>query len=144
LAEVTSFFTDDRDNSGTRTRFIHFLQALTTVGSAIESFFGPGFSRGVSITGGGFTQGVQKVFPDMSGGQLNNLTSQSFESVAELGANGGSVEKVIFIQRGRQTIEPYNKREFRVEKLITNIVGLEVTGFEVVESEAMAATPEGQ
>ena len=142
LAGVTSFFSDDRKASGKRARFFNILQGLTTVGSAIESFFGPGFSRGISIAGGGFRQGAQKVFPDMSEEQLANLTSQSFESVETASPSGGSINKVIFIQRGREIIEPYNKKVLKVERLITNILRLEVFGYEVIESEARAATLE--
>lgn len=142
LAGVTSFFSDDRKATGKRARFFNFLQGLTTVGSAIQTFFGPGLAQAVSIAGGGFRQGVQKVFPDMSEEQLANLTSQSFESVETISPNGGSINKVIFIQRGREIIESYDKKELRVERLITNILGLEIIGFEVIESEARTATPE--
>ncbi len=78
----------------------------------------------------------------MSEEQLANLTSQSFESVETISPNGGSINKVIFIQRGREIIESYDKKELRVERLITNILGLEIIGFEVIESEARTATPE--
>ena len=140
LAGVTSFFSNDRKASGKRAWFFNLLQGLTTVGSAIESFFGPGFSRGVSIAGGGFRQGAQKVFPDMSEEQLANLTSQSFESVETASPSGGSIGKVIFIQRGREIIETFNKKRLKAEKLITNILGLEVFGYEVIEEQPTAAT----
>lgn len=141
LAGVVSFFSHDRRYSGHRARFFNILQGLVTVGSGIQKFFGPGFAEGVSIAGGAFTQGLEKVFPDLSEEQLANLTSQSFESIQSVSQNGGSIEKVVFIQRGLEVIEPYNKKVLRVRRLITGIRGLQITGYEAPETEARAGTP---
>ena len=96
LDHVTSLYSSDRKLTGTRAIFFNILQAAATVGSAIQPFFGPGFAQGVAIWGGGFTQGWQTVFRDMSAEQLQNLTSQSLGSNEKIAANG-PLQKFIFV-----------------------------------------------
>lgn len=141
LAAAISFFSRDRKATGFRARFFNFLQSLTTIGSAIQLFFGPGFAQGVGILGGGFRDGLQQVVPDMSDEQLANLTAQSFQSLEPISENGGSLEKVIFIQRGSEVLEVYNKKVLKSRRLITSILGLEITGYQVPDSPAVTATP---
>jgi hypothetical protein len=99
LDHVTSIYNTDRKLTGARAIFFNSLQAAATLGSAIEPFFGSGFTKGVSIWGGGFTQSAQTILKDMSAEQLQNLTSQSFESTEQVGPNGGSLQKFIFIRK---------------------------------------------
>ena len=141
LTGAVSFFSQDRKSSGPRAKLFNSLQGITTIGSAVQLFFGHGFTQGVAIAGGGFRQGLGQVFQDLSDEQLANLTSQSFESIETISGNGGSIEKVIFIQRGEEVIESYTRdRKFR--RLISNIDGFEITGYEVSESPAKTATPQ--
>jgi len=142
LDGAVSFFSHDRKASGRRAWFFNTLQGLTTIGSAIQLFFGRGFAQGVGIAGGGFRNGLQAIFPDLSEEQLANLTSQSFESVETISGNGGSIEKVIFIQRGREVFESFNEKISKVRRLVTNILGFEIIGYEVPETSAKAAMPQ--
>jgi hypothetical protein len=135
LAGAVSYFSTHRQATGARARFFNALQGATTIGSAIQLFFGPGFAQGVGIAGGGFRQGLGQIFQDMSDQQLANLTSQSFESIEAISGNGGSIEKVIFIQRGEE------KLPSSLRRLITNINGFEITGYEVPQTPSIAATP---
>jgi len=141
LAGAVSYFSTHRQSTGLRAKFFNTLQGLTTIGSAVQLFFGHGFSQGVAIAGGGFRQGLGQIFQDMSDQQLANLTSQSFESIETVSGNGGSIEKVIFIQRGEERLESGNMpTNFR--RLIDNIVGFEINGYEVPETAVKAATPQ--
>ena len=141
LAGAVSYFSTYRQSTGKRAIVFNTLQGLTTIGSAIQLFFGHGFAQGVAIAGGGFRQGLGQIFQDLSDQQLANLTSQSFESLESVSGNGGSIEKVIFIQRGEEVLESYDKR-FKFRRLIDNIVGFEITGYEVPETAAKGATPQ--
>ena len=102
LDHVTSVYSTDRKLTGTRAIFFNSLQAAAAVGSAIEVFFGHGFTQGVSILGGGFTTAAQDVLKDMSTDQLQNLTSQSFGSTEQVAANGGPLQKFIFVRKGKK------------------------------------------
>lgn len=135
LAGAVSYFSTYRQATGPRAIFFNALQGVTTIGSAIQLFFGHGFAQGVGIAGGGFRQGLGQIFQDISDQQLANLTSQSFESIESVSANGGSLEKVIFIQRGEE------KLPSSLRRLITNIEGFEITGYEVPQTAAIAGTP---
>jgi hypothetical protein len=98
LDHVTSVYSTDRKLTGRRAIFFNSLQAVATLGSAIEPFFGHGFTQAVSIWGGGFTNAAQTIFKDMSPEQLQNIASQSFGSAEQLGP-GGSLSKFLFIPR---------------------------------------------
>lgn len=135
LAGAVSYFSTYRQATGPRAKFFNSLQGLTTIGSAIQLFFGPGFAQGVGIAGGGFRQGLGQIYQDISDQQLANLTSQSFESIEVVSGNGGSLEKVIFIQRGEE------KLPSSLRRLITNIEGFEITGYEVPQTAAISGTP---
>lgn len=142
LTGAISFFSAHRKSSGNRAIFFNSLQGLTTIGSAVQSFFAPGFTQGVAIAGGGFRQGAGQIFQDMSEEQLASLTAQSFETTETISGNGGSAEKVIFIQRGEEEIESFDKSSVKFSRLITNIHGFEITGYEVSETPGKGATPE--
>jgi hypothetical protein len=108
LDSVTNVFNVDRTYNGSRAIFFNILAGATTLGSAIEQFLPLGFTQGVSITGGGFTNAAKILFPDMSSQQLQNLTTKSFGSSEQLAANSGSVQKYIFISRTYQEKELQN------------------------------------
>jgi hypothetical protein len=99
LDHVTSIYSNYHQFSGGRAIYFNILQGLATVGSAIEPFFAHGFTQGVSILGGGFTQGSAAIWKDLSAEQLQNLTSQSYQSTEQVGPNGGSLQKYIFLPK---------------------------------------------
>lgn len=108
LDHVTSIYSADRKLTGKRAIYFNTVLALATIGSAVEPFFAPGFTKGVAILGGGFTTASKEIFVDMSAEQLQNLTSQSFGSTEQV-ASHGSLQKFVFIRRNekckKQTIE---------------------------------------
>lgn len=114
LDHITSLYSSDRKSTGARAIFFNVLQATATLGSAIEPFFGHGFTQGVSIWGGGFTQAWQAVFRDMSAEQLQNITSQSLGSNEKIAANG-PLQKFIFVssQCGGPTFHHFTKKNCR-------------------------------
>jgi len=144
LAGAVSYFSTYRQFAGKRAILFNTLQGLTTIGSAVQLFFGPGFAQGVGIAGGGFRQGLGQIIQDLSEQQLANLTSQSFESIETVSGKGGSIEKVIFIQRREEVLQPgtWNGNVTRFSRLINNILGFEITGYEVPETAAKAVTPQ--
>jgi hypothetical protein len=106
LEHVTSIFSSDRAFSGPRAIFFNIVQGAATVGSAIEPFFAHGFTQGVSILGGGFTQGAATIWKDLSAEQLQNLTSQSFQDTEQIAGSGGSLQKSIFVARTNKKPNP--------------------------------------
>jgi hypothetical protein len=99
LDHVTSIYSNYHQFAGGRAIYFNVLQAAATIGSAIEPFLASGFTQGVSILGGGFTQGSAAIWKDLSAEQLQNLTSQSYQSTEQVGPNGGSLQKFIFLPR---------------------------------------------
>lgn len=101
LDHVTSIYSMDRALTGARAIYFNVLLGLVTLGGAVEPFFGKSFGRtwaqGVSVAGGGFTEASKDIFKDMSAEQLQNITSQSFGSTEQLGPQGGSLQKFIFV-----------------------------------------------
>jgi hypothetical protein len=97
LDHVTSIFSYDRQFSGRRAVYFNVLQGVATVGSSVEPFLASGFTKGVSILGGSFTQASQTIWRDMTAEQLQNLTSQSYQATEQVGPNGGSLQKFIFL-----------------------------------------------
>lgn len=101
LDHVTSIFSADRKLTGRRAIYFNTVQALATLGSAIQPFFGHGFAQGVAILGGGFTTASKELLVDMSAEQLQNLTSQSFGSTEQV-ASHGSLQKFVFVRRNEK------------------------------------------
>lgn len=99
LSHVTAEYSTDRKLTGGRAIFFNSVLALATMGSAIQPFFGPGFTQGVAILGGGFTQAAGTIMKDMSAEQLQNITSQSFGDSEQIGQNGGYINKFLFIAK---------------------------------------------
>jgi hypothetical protein len=52
LEHLTSIYTEDRKLTGHRAKYFNSLLAIATLGSAVEPFFGHGFTQGVAILGG--------------------------------------------------------------------------------------------
>ena len=142
LAGAVSYFSAYQKATGPRARFFNTLQGVTTIGSAVQLFFGPGFAQAVGIAGGGLRQGLGQIWQDMSSEQLANLTAQSFESLESISANGGSLEKVIFIQKTPEKLASIPGTAFG--RLIDNVIGFEINGYKAPETPEENATPEQQ
>jgi hypothetical protein len=104
LDHVTSIFSADRKLTGRRAIYFNSVQALATIGSAVEPFFAHGFTQAVAILGGGFTTASKELLVDMSAEQLQNLTSQSFGSTEQV-ASHGSLQKFVFVRRSEKCKE---------------------------------------
>ena len=143
LAAVSGYFDAYQKVVGLRAHLFNTLDAVTTAATALVPFTGPSFKDAEVYFSGGFVPAVRRVLGDLSGQQLQNLTSLSWESSETLPAKGGSKEKLIYIQRNAQfRSEPVRAVGVAAEtrKQIASIMDLEITGFEVIESEAKQAT----
>jgi len=119
LDHVTSIFSADRKLTGRRAIYFNTVQALATLGSAIEPFFGHGFTQGVAILGGGFTTASKELLVDMSAEQLQNLTSQSFGSTEQV-ASHGSLQKFVFVRRNDKCKNSTIEADLRTGKFSVN------------------------
>ena len=141
LSEITSYFDSYRKTKGRRARLFNVLSGVATLGASLVPVFGRNIERPVAILTGGLTPALRTALGDISSEQLQNLTSRTWENVEEVPAKSGKT-KFIFIQRGDQLfngdVPPI------VKKQIKNIRGLEVIGFEIVESKEKLATQQQQ
>jgi hypothetical protein len=119
LDHVTSVFSADRKLTGRRAIYFNSLQAVATIGSAIQPFFGSGFAKGVAILGGGFTTASKEVFVDMSAEQLQNLASQSFGATEQV-ASHGSLQKFVFVRRNEGCKNSTIESDIRIGKFSVN------------------------
>ena len=119
LDHVTSIFSADRKLTGRRAIYFNTVQALATIGSAVEPFFASGFTKGVSILGGGFTTASKELLVDMSAEQLQNLTSQSFGSTEQV-ASHGSLQKFVFVRRNEKCKNSTVETDLRTGKFSVN------------------------
>jgi hypothetical protein len=142
LAAVTAFFDGDEKVNGKKAKFFNITDGLATLGSSLIPFFGPGFKDAHVAFTGGLVPGIRRGLGDLSSQQLQTLTALSWQGVEVVAAKGGSVEKFVFIQRGDQVFSAGFGE--RLRKTIKNIEGMEVVGFEVIESEPKRAAPAGQ
>lgn len=141
LAAVSAFFDAYVKTKGKRAVLFNIVDGITTLGAAIIPFAGPSFKDGHVVFTAGFIPGLRKAVGDLSSQQLQNLTSLSWESTETIASKGGSKEKFIYIPRGIQWFaQPAEDVSPVAKGKISSILGLEVIGFEVAESEAKAAT----
>jgi hypothetical protein len=103
LDHLTSIYSADRKLTGKRAIYFNSIQALATIGSAVEPFFAHGFTQGVAILGGGFTTASKEIFVDMSTEQLQNITSQSFGATEQI-ASGGPLQKFVFVPKSTRKV----------------------------------------
>jgi hypothetical protein len=115
LDHVTSIYSADRKLTGRRAIYFNTVQALATLGSAVEPFFAHGFTQGVAILGGGFTTASKDILVDMSAEQLQNLTSQSFGSTEQV-ASHGSLQKFVFVRRSEKCKDSAVESDLRAGK----------------------------
>jgi len=145
MEDVSAFFDAYQKQAGKRAKVFNIFEGMTTLMASLVPIFGPGFKDAHVIFTGGFIPGAKKAIGDLSGQQLQNLTSRSWQNVEIISDHGGSLTKVIFIQRGEQSFNEGNRLVgTNIRKLILLIRGIEVTGFEVSESKAassVAMTP---
>jgi hypothetical protein len=142
LPAVTAFFDGDEKVNGKKAKLFNVFDGAAILGSSLFPFFGPGFRDAHGAFTGGLVPGLRRGLGDLSGQQLQNLAALSWQSVEVVAAKGGSVEKFVFIQRRDQVFSTGFGETLR--KQIKNIEGMEVVGYEVIESEAKRATPAGQ
>ncbi len=146
LGVVSAYFDAYNKNHGKRAVLNNVLDALTLVGTALVPYTGPSFKDAQVFWSGGFVPGLHKAMGDISGQQLQNLTTLSWQNSESLPPQGGSLMKLIFIQKNPQfanqpvTLEGVKRQ---TQKVITNLLNLDITGYEVQESQPVAATPTG-
>jgi hypothetical protein len=137
LASVAAYFAANEKFQGRRAVILNALDGVTTLGAALVPFAGPSFKDAHVVFTGGFIPGIKKIFPDISGEQLQNLTALSWQTIETIAPGGGTIEKLVYIQRKEQfadrPIEIYGtKQESR--KQITNLMDLEITGYDVLDT----------
>jgi len=120
LDHVTSIYSANRKLTGARAIYFNSLQALATLGSAVEPFFARGFTQGVAILGGGFTTASKEISVDMSTEQLQNITSQSFGATEQI-SSGGSLQKFIFIRRNQKCHDSIQEQNIRSGNFTVNL-----------------------
>jgi hypothetical protein len=145
LAAVSSDFEAYQKAKGLRAKLFNAMDAATTVATALVPFTGPAVKDGEVFFSGGFIPGVKKAVGDLSSQQLQNLTSQSWENSETIPAGGGSIEKLIYIQKGSQQFN--GDKETKAVGVpgsqvsqVASIMGIEVTGYEVTDNQAKTAT----
>lgn len=140
LASVSSSFEAYQKALGFRAHLFNAMDALTTIATALVPVTGPAMKDAEVFFSGGFVPGVKKAWGDLSSQQLQNLTALSWESSETLPAKGGSMERLIYIEKKSPQLEASGLAA--TAKLeIAAILGLEVTGYEVTDTKAKAATP---
>jgi hypothetical protein len=144
LASVSGFFDAYNKVKGKKAVMFRILEGVANLGTSIIPFVGPGFKTSQLIFTGGVIPGLRLGFGDLSGQQLQNLTALSWQDVEVIPAAGGSLDKYVYIPRNDQFFGNGDAARLNlknVRKRTINIQGLEVTGYEVTESEAIEATP---
>jgi hypothetical protein len=110
-------------------------------------FAGSGLKDAEVVLSGGFIPGLRHGWGDITDQQLQNLTTLSWQTSETLAADGGSLEKIIYIQKGAQfqdEDEPVWPSPYATKQQISNILSLEVVGYEVNDSPPKKATPAGK
>ena len=138
LASVSAYFGAYQKSRGRRTKWFNMLDGITTLATALVPFTGSALKDAEVILSGGVIPGLRQAWPDLLAQQLQNLTSLSWESSETLAA-GESTAKYIYIQRKPE--ESFLDSTRKTAKQISNIMALEVTGFEVPDTPAKQATP---
>lgn len=145
LGAVSAYFDAYTKNKGKRAVFFNVLDALTLVGTALVPYTGPSFKDAEVFWSGGFVPGTHKALGDITGQQLQNLTSLSWQNIETVAPGGGPLKKYIYIQKSAQFAAApiiVDGKERHTIKQITNLLDLEITAYEVDDSEAKKATPE--
>lgn len=143
MAAVSGYFALYQSEAGRRVKVFNVLNGIAAFATSLIKFAGPSLLDAEAVFSGGFIPGLGKAWPDRTALQLQNLTSLSWGDLETVAANGGSVSKYIYIQRTQQfgdtpehTIFPTPRRTM---KQISNILDIEVTGYEVPNAPAKTA-----
>lgn len=148
LGAVSGYFDAFQKVEGKRARLFNILDGLTTLGSSLIPVFGRNIERPTAILAGGLIPAIRKAVGDLSSEQLQRLTTLSWENVEQIPASA-SISKFIYIPRADQFFGnsfiingegSKASKSSRVRKQLINIRGLEVSGFEVIETEQKLAT----
>ena len=148
LAAVTGFFDSYNKKKSHEAMFFNGLEGLVTLATAMFPFVGPSFKDATGVFNSGFIPGAKQVIPDLSGQQLQTISSQSWQDIENIAASGGQVKKFVYIPRGEQsfstpdTINPHlaKGKQVEIKKRIKNIMGIDVTAYQVTESAPVSAT----
>lgn len=153
LGAVSGYFDAFQKAEGWRARTFNILGGVSVLANSLIPVFGRNIERPNSILSTGFIPGLQRAVGDLSSEQLQRLTTMSWENVEEV-PPGGSKTKFIYIPRadfdfGEKKVSAKFKAltrresdELRIKRRIVSITGLEVSGFEVIETEQRLATPQ--
>jgi hypothetical protein len=142
LGSVSSYFDAFQKTDGKWAKVFNILDGVTILGASLVPVFGRNIERPVTIFSGGLIPGLKRSVGDLSSQQLQNLTTMSWEGIEEV-LPGGSRQKYVYIPRADQVFGNAKAPDgSRVRKQIINIRGLEVSGFEILESEQKVATPQ--
>jgi hypothetical protein len=149
LGAISAYFDLFQKSQGRKARLFNVLEGMSTLAATLVPVFGNGLAKSNNIFQSGFLPGLRLALGDLSSQQLQNLTTMSWENVEEIPAGAG-INKFIYVQRGDQVFGRseggFSKSEkskdglTQVKKTIMNIRGLEVAGFEVLESEKKLGT----
>lgn len=139
LEDVSAYFSAYQKLYGKKPKLFNVLDGTTTLLTSLIPLFGPGFKDAQVIFTGGLIPGLRQGLGDLSAQQLQNITARAWQNVEIIPDHGGSLIKYIFIPRGEQVFNGDVKPHVR--KLIMNMRGIEVNGFEVTDSTATQATP---
>jgi hypothetical protein len=144
LGAVSGYFDAYQKVKGFRAHFFNALDAATVIATALVPVTGPSFKDAELFFSGALVPGIHKGLGDLSSQQLQALTSLSWQNSETLPAKGGSMEKLIYIQKKSSPFESNEVKAIGVGSTMSQIafiMGLEVTGYEVADSTPKAATP---
>jgi hypothetical protein len=152
LAGVAGYFGIYQSESARRVKVFNVLNGITAFVTALLPIAGPALKDAEVVFSGGFIPGLGKAWPDVAAQQLQHLTSLSWQDTETVAANGGSVSKYIYIQRTQQfgdmpeprpstpsTSAVPSQLPRRTMKQVSNILDIEVTGYEVPDTPAKKA-----
>ncbi|HKP37355.1 MAG TPA: hypothetical protein VJT71_10885 [Pyrinomonadaceae bacterium] len=143
LGAVSGYFDAHQKSTGRWAKVFNVLDGVATLGAQMVPIIKE-LERPTLILTTGVVPGLKKAIGDLSSEQIARLTNMSWENIEEIPA-GGSQTKFIYIPRAEQLFGDFKRynddgTNFLVRKKVIDIAGLEVSGFEVVESEKKQAT----
>jgi hypothetical protein len=147
MATVSAYFGASKKNGERRVKTFNILEGITTLITSIVPFAGPALKDAEVVFSGGFIPGLRHAWGDLTDQQLQNLTTLSWQNSETLAASGGSLEKLVYIQKGKQFDSgglPIYDIPYTTKQQISNIMSLEVVGYEVNDSPPKKATPAGK
>ena len=141
---VSAYFGASKKSTEHRVKVFNALEGVTTFVGALIPFAGVGLKDAEVVFSSGFIPGLRHAWPDITDQQLQNLTTLSWQTSETLAAGGGTAEKLIYIQKGKSfqdEDEPISEPPSTTRQQLSNIMGMEVVGYEITDSPAKQATP---